>query len=73
MAQIRANFLILAAFLVVIGLAFSIKYPADTGEPFNVIHAVMLVIGVVLSHISVNLFNEYSDFKKILSEYLRLE
>ncbi len=63
MAQIRANFLILAAFLVVIGLAFSAKYPADTGGSFNIIHAVMLVIGVVLSHISVNLFNEHSDFK----------
>jgi 1,4-dihydroxy-2-naphthoate octaprenyltransferase len=63
MAQIRAPFLILAVFLVVIGLAFSVKYPQDPGASFNWLHAVMLVIGVVLSHVSVNLFNEYSDFK----------
>ena len=63
MAQIRAHFLILAVFLVVIGLAFSVKYPPDPGTSFNWLHAVMLVIGVVLSHVSVNLFNEYSDFK----------
>ena len=63
MAQIRAPFLILAVFLVVIGLAFSVKYPHEAAAPFNWLHAALLVIGVVLSHVSVNLFNEYSDFK----------
>lgn len=63
MAQVRAPFLILAVFLVVIGLAFSVKYPHSPDTGFSWLHAVMLVIGVVLSHISVNLFNEYSDFK----------
>jgi 1,4-dihydroxy-2-naphthoate octaprenyltransferase len=63
MAQIRAPFLILAVFLVVIGLAFSVKYPQNSGTSINWLHAVMLIIGVVLSHVSVNLFNEYSDFK----------
>ena len=63
LAQIRAPFLFLAVFLVVIGLAFSIKYPHATDPSFNGLHAAMLVIGVVLSHVSVNLFNEYSDFK----------
>ncbi len=63
MAQIRAPFLILAVFLVVIGLAFSVKYPQESGTSLNWLHAVMLIIGVVLSHVSVNLFNEYSDFK----------
>ena len=63
MAQIRAPFLLLAVFLVVIGLAFSVKYPHIIGHTFNWLHAVMLVIGVLLSHISVKLFNEYSDFK----------
>lgn len=63
MAQIRAPFLILAVFLVVIGLAFSIKYPHAGSQDFNWFHAALLVIGVLLSHISVNLFNEYSDFK----------
>ena len=63
MAQIRAPFLILAVFLVVIGLAFSVKYPQTDGQSFSWLHAIMLVVGVLLSHISVNLFNEYSDFK----------
>lgn len=63
MAQIRANFLLLAVFLVIIGLAFSTKYPSVSGQALSFFHAVLLVIGVVLSHISVNLFNEYSDFK----------
>jgi 1,4-dihydroxy-2-naphthoate octaprenyltransferase len=63
MAQVRAPFLILAVFLVVIGVAFSVKYPHIPGITFNWLHAIMLVIGVLLSHISVNLFNEYSDFK----------
>jgi 1,4-dihydroxy-2-naphthoate octaprenyltransferase len=69
MAQVRANFLILAVFLVVIGLAFSLKYPPQSGSSFNIIHALLLIIGVVLSHISVNLFNEYSDFKTKIDYY----
>jgi 1,4-dihydroxy-2-naphthoate octaprenyltransferase len=63
MAQIRAPFLILAVFLVIIGLAFSIKYPHSVDFAFNWFHAALLVLGVLLSHISVNLFNEYSDFQ----------
>jgi 1,4-dihydroxy-2-naphthoate octaprenyltransferase len=63
MAQVRAPFLILAVFLVIIGLAFSVKYPQDPSWSFNWLHAIMLAFGVLLSHISVNLFNEYSDFK----------
>lgn len=62
MAQIRANFLILSVFLVLIGLALSVKYPPVSGHEFNYFHAVLLVIGVVGAHISVNLFNEYSDY-----------
>lgn len=69
MAQIRANFLILAVFLVVIGLAFSLKYPSHNGSSFNILHALLLIIGVVLSHIAVNLFNEYSDFKTKIDYY----
>ena len=62
MAQIRANFLILAVLLVAIGLALTYKYQ-PTGSHFNVFHAILLMIGVVSAHISVNLFNEYSDYK----------
>jgi len=62
MAQIRAPFLILSVFLVLIGLALSIKYPLQIAGVFSYFHAILLVIGVVSAHISVNLFNEYSDY-----------
>jgi len=62
MAQIRANFLVLAVFLVLIGLAVAYKYQ-DANSSFNWLHAILLIAGVVSTHISVNLFNEYSDFK----------
>jgi len=63
MAQIRANFLILAVLLVAIGLALSYKYQTGAVQNFNIINVILLLIGVVSAHISVNLFNEYSDFK----------
>ena len=60
LAEVRAPFLVLAVLLVAIGLAFGWKYhPA--GTTFNPLNALLLMIGVVSSHISVNLFNEYSD------------
>ena len=62
LAQIRANFLLLAALLVAIGLAVSYKYQQPEVS-FNWLNAVLIMVGVVSAHISVNLFNEYSDFK----------
>ncbi|UCG28807.1 MAG: prenyltransferase [Bacteroidales bacterium] len=62
LAQVRAPFLILAVLLVMIGLALSYKLPGEEID-FNILHAVLLVIGVVSAHTAVNLFNEYSDFK----------
>jgi 1,4-dihydroxy-2-naphthoate polyprenyltransferase len=60
-AQFRAPFLLLAVVLVLMGLALSLRYPSMDG--FNILHAVLLLIGIVSAHISVNLFNEYSDYK----------
>jgi len=60
-AQFRAPFLLLAIVLVLMGLALSLRYPSLEG--FNILHAVLLMIGIVSAHISVNLFNEYSDYK----------
>jgi 1,4-dihydroxy-2-naphthoate octaprenyltransferase len=62
LAQIRANFLLLAVLLVAIGLAVSYKYQAP-GHSFSWLNAVIILAGVISAHISVNLFNEYSDFK----------
>jgi 1,4-dihydroxy-2-naphthoate octaprenyltransferase len=62
LAEMRAPFLILAVLLVAIGLAFGWKYHPE-GTTFNPLYAALLLIGVVSSHIAVNLFNEYSDNK----------
>jgi 1,4-dihydroxy-2-naphthoate polyprenyltransferase len=61
LAQTRANFLILAVFLVAIGLAYAAKY--GVGGDFNIWHAVLVMLGAVAAHVSVNLFNEYSDYR----------
>lgn len=61
LAQTRANFLLLAVFLVAIGLAYAAKYPGLSD--FNTWHAVLILLGTISAHISVNLFNEYSDYK----------
>jgi 1,4-dihydroxy-2-naphthoate octaprenyltransferase len=62
LAEMRAPFLLLAVLLVAIGLAFGWKYHPP-GTDFNPLYAALLLIGVVSAHISVNLFNEYSDDK----------
>lgn len=64
MAQVRGNFLVLSVILVGIGLAMAGRHIAITGDgSFSAPRALLLVIGVVLAHASVNLFNEYSDFR----------
>ena len=62
MAQIRVNFLLLAVFLVGIGLAIAYKHLGVIGVEFDFLHAALIMAGVILAHISVNLFNEYSDY-----------
>lgn len=61
--EIRANFLILAVFLVMIGGA-----AARRDGSFNPGLFIVTVIGIVFAHISVNLFNEYSDWKTGIDE-----
>lgn len=63
LAQVRGPFLILAVLLVAIGLAFAYQIPGAAEIEFNLWHALLLVTGMVSAHISVNLFNEYSDHK----------
>jgi 1,4-dihydroxy-2-naphthoate polyprenyltransferase len=62
MTQIRLNFLLLAVLLVGIGLSISYKHRIRFDNEFDYFHAVLIMMGVVLAHISVNLFNEYSDY-----------
>ena len=58
--QMRANFLLLAALLVVIGTALAYKYLPE-GLTISWVNISLVIIGAVLAHASVNLFNEYSD------------
>jgi 1,4-dihydroxy-2-naphthoate polyprenyltransferase len=56
--ETRANFLILAVLLVAIGGAAGLR-----DGNFHPVLFLITVIGIVLAHASVNLFNEYSDFR----------
>ena len=71
MAQVRGPFLILAILLVAIGLAFAYKMTGPAEKEFNLWHALMLLTGVVSAHISVNLFNEYSDHKTRIDSHTK--
>jgi 1,4-dihydroxy-2-naphthoate polyprenyltransferase len=55
-AQTRASFLILSVLLVLLGAA-----AAHMDGHGHLLHTLLMVVGVVLAHISVNLFNEHSD------------
>jgi 1,4-dihydroxy-2-naphthoate polyprenyltransferase len=55
----RPRFLLLAVACVFLGLTASVW----TGHPINFWHAVLCFLGGVLSHGSVNAFNEYEDIK----------
>jgi len=56
--QTRADFLALSVVLVMIGGA-----AARHDGSFHAAHFFLTVVGVVLAHASVNLFNEYSDWR----------
>ncbi len=56
--QSRADFLVLSVFLVMIGGA-----AAHHDGYFHPLRFLVTMAGVVLAHMSVNMFNEYSDWK----------
>lgn len=60
LAQFRVNFLILAVLLVLIGVATVAMFPGS--NKISILSIVLLTIGMVSAHSSVNLFNEYSDY-----------
>jgi 1,4-dihydroxy-2-naphthoate octaprenyltransferase len=60
--QTRANFLLLAVLLVAIGVVLSYKHNLP-GHSIHIYDIFLVAIGVILTHASVNLFNEYSDFR----------
>ena len=60
--QTRANFLFLAIFLNAIGIGLAYKY-MPTGIHLQLNHIVFIILGTIAAHISVNLYNEYSDYR----------
>lgn len=62
--QIRAPFLLLSVVLVILGFAAAHR---DGFTHWG--HGLLLLLGVVLVHISVNLFNELSDYRTKIDEY----
>jgi len=62
--QVRGPFLILSVALVLIGVATAHHEGFHEGG-----HSVLLLLGVVLAHISVNLFNELSDCRTRIDEH----
>lgn len=68
--QIRANFLVLPVLLVLIGVALAYKYN-PFGVYFSFMEVSLLMLGVISAHISVNLFNEYSDHRTEIDQHTK--
>jgi len=60
--QTRANFLFLAVFLNAIGIGLAYKY-LPAGSHLQIMDIMLIILGTMAAHISVNLFNEYSDYR----------
>jgi 1,4-dihydroxy-2-naphthoate octaprenyltransferase len=59
LGPMRVPFLILTPACVLLGIATAIR----SGAHINPLHILLVLIGAVCTHISVNAFNEYDDFK----------
>lgn len=77
--QVRSNFLALAVVLVLLGLALaglhfskSIDwiFGLEAGS-FSAVEAVLVMLGIVIAHASVNLFNEYSDSRTGIDDHTK--
>jgi 1,4-dihydroxy-2-naphthoate polyprenyltransferase len=60
--QTRANFLFLAIFLNAIGIGLAYKY-LPSGAHLQTFDIIIIILGTAAAHVSVNLFNEYSDYR----------
>jgi 1,4-dihydroxy-2-naphthoate octaprenyltransferase len=61
--QVRGPFLILSVALALVGIATAHWHGFG-----SIWHSLLLTIGVILAHVSVNLFNELSDYKSKIDE-----
>ena len=62
----RPNFLILSAILGFLGTAIAWYEHQEYGGPFNLGYAFLATAGLVVAHISVNVFNDYFDSRSKL-------
>ena len=62
--EIRANFLLLPVVLVAVGAG-----AAHRAGPVHLPSLALILVGVILAHVSVNLFNEYSDWRTGIDEH----
>jgi len=60
---IRAPFLLLAVVLGFLGASIAWYEARQFGGSFNILFAWLAFLGILLTHISVNVFNEYFDFR----------
>ena len=62
----RPNFLILSAILGFLGSAIAWYEHQEYGGPFNLGYAFLATAGLIVAHISVNVFNDYFDSRSKL-------
>lgn len=60
---IRAPFLLLAVVLAFLGASIAWYESRELGGPFDIGHALLAGLGILIAHISVNVFNEYFDYR----------
>jgi 1,4-dihydroxy-2-naphthoate octaprenyltransferase len=66
LVAIRANFLLLALVLGFLGGSLAWYEHREYGSDFNLAYAFLAGIGLVLTHISVNVLNDYFDYRSKL-------
>ncbi|MDO9334398.1 MAG: prenyltransferase [Dehalococcoidales bacterium] len=66
MVAVRANFLLLAVVLGFLGTSLAWYEHQEYGSSFSLGYAFIAGVGLVLAHISVNVFNDYFDFRSKL-------
>jgi len=59
--QIRAPFLLVTLISVLVGVSVAVYEPHP--HPINLLYLALAFVGALLSHIAVNVFNEYFDYK----------
>lgn len=65
LGPMRVPFLILTPACVLLGIATAVR----SGVHINPLHVILVLVGAICTHISVNAFNEYDDFKSGLDTH----